>query len=495
MGVAIVYIRTLFDEGPERDAFAGGVLGLGLIGGAIGALVVMPFVTQPKNGENFFNAIWLAIGLTVFTFLLLSFVLVPAPKPTEEDVRKQKEMENEKTPAMAYRILVIAIIASALDSAGDEGTRMARGTIVAAVFPEWSTVEKQNYLLLALLGIMLVALVLLGMMRKCLNLGSICTIGCFFTLVTQMALMIELEVAPYLTLWHAGKLFGFLSTLGSSFIIAEIAPKNLLGRWNGRNDACSNMSAAIAPLIFAPIYDSIGNPRGQEMLAATAGISFLATVAYVPLIGMIPSPQKKEKKDDALKDLSEYEQMADLEYSHLPIETIDKVSMMAVKAGKAPRVVSWGDYHAERPLLGVLQERASKDFEYFEQYMLHMLTSRELLVKEQEEFRKFNDLVPKVNRDTAKAEMGSWIANYFDDAGYTNWETQCTMYKTMLMNAFPPIDSLNDAKPDWSMMPLELWEKNLTKFLGVLDTHIVTNRTRMPSRVSANTLVNLLRRR
>merc|ERR1719199_1636011 len=81
MGVAVVYLRTLFEEGPQRDAFCGGVLGMGLVGGSVGALIVMPFVTQPKNGANFFNAVWLAIGLTVATFLMISFVLVPAPKP------------------------------------------------------------------------------------------------------------------------------------------------------------------------------------------------------------------------------------------------------------------------------------------------------------------------------------------------------------------------------------------------------------------------------
>jgi hypothetical protein len=52
---------------------------------------------------------------------------------------------------LAKRILIIAVVASALDSGGDEGTRMARGTILTAVFPKWQTPEKQNYLLLGLL--------------------------------------------------------------------------------------------------------------------------------------------------------------------------------------------------------------------------------------------------------------------------------------------------------------------------------------------------------
>jgi MFS family permease len=312
MGVATIYLRNLFEEGPERDAYVGGVLGMGMIGGAVGSLIAMPFVISPKNGANFFNAVWLALGLTVIVFLLVCFVLVPASRPTEQEETKAKEKGNEKTPSMAKRILILTVIASALDSAGDEGTRMARGTIISAIFPEWSTTERQNYLLLAMIGIIIVALILLGVMRKCMNLASIATVGCLFTLATQLVLMVEWEAGPYIALWHVGKLFGFLSTLASGFIIMEVAPKNLLGMWNGYNEALTNLSAGIAPLIFAPIYDSIGNPRGQEMLAATAAVSFFATVAYVPLVGMLPKPPKKEDKNNALKDLEVYDQMTNL---------------------------------------------------------------------------------------------------------------------------------------------------------------------------------------
>merc|ERR1711988_1586511 len=98
-----------------------------------------------------------------------------------------------------------------------------------------------------------------------------------------------------------------MSTLGSGMIIAENAPTELLGFWNGRNDALTNIASGVAPLIFANVYDAVGNARGQEMLACTSVISFLATLAYVPLIKMLPKPPKKEKDEDA-KDLSKYEQ-------------------------------------------------------------------------------------------------------------------------------------------------------------------------------------------
>jgi hypothetical protein len=177
------------------------------------------------------------------------------------------------------------------------------------------------------------------------------------------------------------------------------------------------------------------------------------------------------------------------------METLDKVAMKVMEEGKAPRMVSWGDYTKERPLLQGLQERAVKDFQYYNQEMVKLLTSEELMRKEQENFVKFKDLMPKMDRDLAKGEMGTWIADYFDDAGYFGWETQSTMFKSMLMNAFPPIDALDDMKPDYGTMSLEKWEENLTKFLAIMDMHITSSQRRMRPGISANSLVNLLHRR
>ena len=33
------------------------------------------------------------------------------------------------------------------------------------------------------------------------------------------------------------------------------------------------------------------------------------------------------------------------------------------------------------------------------------------------------------DRNKAKLEMGAWIADYLDDAGYLHWETQSQIYK------------------------------------------------------------------
>ena len=91
--------------------------------------------------------------------------------------------------------------------------------------------------------------------------------------------------------------------------------------------------------------------------------------------------------------------------------------------------------------------------------------------------------------------MGAWIADYFDDAGYLNWEQQSRVYKAMLMTAFPPIDPLDDAKPDYGTMPVDVWEDNLTKFLAIMDTHLATEQRRLGPPIGTGIFKTLIKRR
>lgn len=306
--------------------------------------------------------------------------------------------------------------------------------------------------------------------------------------------MIDWKAVPYIIIWHVGKLFGFLSTLGSGFVIQETAPKALVGLWNGRNEALTNVASAIAPLMFSALYDEIGNKRGVEMLAATSIVSVFSVLAYVPIVGMLPKPIP-EIKEDELKELSVYEAMSDQEYNQLPMAIQAQVEEMMTKAGKPTRVFSWGRYKDEFTTLSSLQDRAVSDFQFTQQFMIAMLTDQQLMKDNMAKYKKQNDLIPPVSRDEAKEQMGSWIADYMDDAGYENWETQSTFYKAMFMNSFPPIDKLDGRKPEYhSMSPGDL-EEHMTRFLSIMDGHLAEAKRRVKTGSSAGSVLNLLHRR
>ncbi|CAE7460779.1 unnamed protein product [Symbiodinium sp. CCMP2592] len=492
MQIASTYFGQLFD-GAERDNYNSMVLGMGLIGGTVGAFIVMPFSNNPSNGANYFESIWLAAGITGVAMLAVTVVLVPPDKN-----RKERETTDEEpdpavhaTPRMASRILLLTVVASALDSAGDEGTRMARGTVLTRLFPDWQTAERQNYLLMGLLVMVILSLLLLQVLQRCMNLAAVSVIGCAFTLATQLVLIIELDVWPFLGVWYTGKLFGFLSTLASGLIITEIAPKAQLGRWNGINEACSNISMAIAPLVFATVYDEVGNVRGQEMLVCTSVISLFALGAYIPLVSMMPKKAKEEPEE--MKELSYYEALSDEEFNELPMEIVELVASKMIEAGKEPRMIHWGSYADDRPKLPEHQARAVKDFEYYSQAFVRLLSNRELLAKEKKEMALWATASSGVDRDRAKNEMGAWLADYLDDAGYIGWEMHASIYKAMVMTAFPPIDPLDGVKPEFHKMSLETFEDNMTRVLEVMDSHLAEQR-RLRS-LDSGSITGLLRRR
>ncbi|CAE7290263.1 unnamed protein product, partial [Symbiodinium microadriaticum] len=164
----------------------------------------------------------------------------------------------------------------------------------------------------------------------------------------------------------------------------------------------------------------------------------------------------------------------------------------APQAGKEPRMIHWGSYAEDRPKLPDHQARAVKDFEYYSQTFVRLLSNRELLAKEKKEMALFAAATSGVDRDRAKNEMGAWLADYLDDAGYIGWEMHASIYKAMIMTAFPPIDALDGVKPEYHTMSLETFEDNMTRVLEVMDSHLAEQR-RLRS-LDSGSITGLLRR-
>ena len=76
------------------------------------------------------------------------------------------------------------------------------------------------------------------------------------------------------------------------------------------------------------------------------------------------------------------------------------------------------------------------------------------------------------NRTKAKAEMGAWLADYFDDAGYEQWAMFPEMFKAMMINSFPPIDAL-DAKAAIEEGSLSEFEAKQLRFMSADEFRIL----------------------
>lgn len=133
------FITKLFP--PEEAAKYQGMVMLNMmVGAGLGALLLMPFISG--RGENVFNAAWVGIIGSAFMFVAVTFVVAEPKKSAKEDAidaKAEAKKEIPKTPMMVTRMLWIVMIAGAFDAAGDEGTRIARGTILQNKFPEVSS--------------------------------------------------------------------------------------------------------------------------------------------------------------------------------------------------------------------------------------------------------------------------------------------------------------------------------------------------------------------
>ena len=160
-----------------------------MTGIGMGALIMMPFAAG--RGENVFNAAWVGIAGTILIWILVTVFLVePKKSAKEEKINETLEAEKEKktppTPALVNKILWVLIVAMAFDSAGDEGTRIARGTILQNLFAETNRVSFQNVILVSFVGMAIVALLLAVLTSTFIGKPMTAVLGAVATLVTQV---------------------------------------------------------------------------------------------------------------------------------------------------------------------------------------------------------------------------------------------------------------------------------------------------------------------
>lgn len=475
-------------EGPN-----GALMGMSILGGGVGALVLMPFIEG--RGENCFLASWIGIIGTIVSCILVTAIVVE-PRKTSKDLEKNRSSRalQEQTPPvmpkMVVRILWITLIAGGLDAAGDEGTRIARGTIMQNVWPATNDIKFQNLIVLSTILLLFFVWALIGVFRSMIGLGPTCVVGSTFTLITQLMLnakIIKWEgYVPYLIVWYGGKLFGMMSSFAGLFIVSEYAPDEAKGEWSGKMQGISGVLEAVATLSIALLYDanntgSEDGRRGVVALFLTAAISFITVIAYLPLIKLVPKRVEAKQLEKKFRSLEDYEALSDVEYRQLTLEEIDFHETRRMKDGKMPRMTSWGNYAEEVPYLEGILKRSSADFQTIRTSMTDVLSDPVKMAQERKSLAMFDEMMKSEESgrlDEERVLMGEWMGKYFDDAGYLGWHAFPQMFKAMLMNAFPPIDKLDGITPEIANLDIEDY---YIKFMTVSDQHLAAQRSRYGS--------------
>jgi MFS family permease len=185
---APLYFKKVFP--PEEGQFWFGMMTfISMAGGGVGALIMMPFAAG--RGENVFNAAWIGIAGTSLVWILLTVYVVEPKKSAKEDkinetLEAEKEKKTPRTPALVNKILWVLIVAMAFDAAGDEGTRIARGTILQNLFAETNRVSFQNILLATMIAMVIVAMLLTALTSTFIGKPMTAVVGAVATVVTQV---------------------------------------------------------------------------------------------------------------------------------------------------------------------------------------------------------------------------------------------------------------------------------------------------------------------
>ena len=362
------------------------------------------------------------------------------------------------------------------DSAGDEGMRISRSTIMMNLYPETSDIDLQNKLLLIMPLTLVIVLYLKMKLQERGGIGACLVVGALFTLTAQVALLFDYSHWIYYCFpFYIGKTFGFLSTLSVGIAINMLAHPDSRGMWIGRRAALTGIGTALFPLAMAITYDSHVDVdvKGLRTLSITIALSLMALVLYIPQLWWQPRVKKSGMDPYAGKNSADLLALPDKEFAVLPLGLKMQLLEDKLLLGEAPRIVSWGSYEEQLELHEKIKGNAREDLEFLRKDAMESLHDEEACALHYERAMLRARAEQYVDVSAARNEMGHWIADYLEDAGYTDWASFPNLYKSMIMNVFPPLRSngLTGSRTRILVSRTD-WQMYMRRLFMVMDAHV-----------------------
>ena len=366
-------------------------------------------------------------------------------------------------------------------------------------------------------------------------LGNVASASVQFGLMIIVAVDSGREfVGGYIAVWIVSQVFGVASTFAAAFLWPAYVPAHKRGAYNGFRQSLNSLINVVAPLVLALIYQS-GTPRtlasgaalngsgaarngsaatgaiaseqlAEQLskiddasiacLAVCGSISFLAFVCFLPLPRFLrtPPPAAKANENDPTdpasaapfkpaaaeapaKPLEYYDNVALAEWQSLPLRARLRIQQERAKAGLRPVEFPWGTWADDRLHASDFLARATTEFSEIKAVFSGWLTDdtkiAEAVAKRKAHLESKRSEDAKKKAEKARLEIGEWLTAYLDDAGYEGWADSPNLFKSMLMNTFPPLTPLKANKSTWEDAS-EL-RTTIIEFLRVLDNHIQTS--------------------
>lgn len=336
-------------------------------------------------------------------------------------------------------------------------------------------------------------------------------------------------IGAFIVSMFMSTLFGVCSTLSAMMLWPRFIPPHRRGQLSGLRGSLTALANCGASIMLSFLYQTgsmaepasapndttahdAGAGSGEVVNGTSAGIeyevppldraamiclsvcgsiSFLALVCYLPLPGLLPPPAvappsiKKEKSNDgvalALPDpemshpLEYYDSMPFAEWTKLPIALRHKIQTELRAKGLPQKIFPWGSWSADQPTAKDFLTGARAEFADLHNFTTAFITSEAEMEKVLDAHKKRplmeEEPAEKERLATARREMGEWICDYLDDAGYEGlWRDRAYLLKAIIMTAMPPLDPLDGKRAAFDNV--EELRTFVINWLRVLDLHI-----------------------
>jgi len=491
----------------------------GAMGGSILAMVWVAIVNSDPSAENSPIALFgPALVGCALSSAAVWMVHVYCPEPARKEVSKAAGDKTPPPPMSKEKKLIIAIIliAGSLDTFGDTGNRFARSTILTNRYPAARPAVVQYVLMASNIVSIFIAqrLIKRTILKKGFMPGTSLwlILGNVASAVVQFALLIIIRydsnkeaMALYIVVWLLSQVFGVCSTLAALFLFPAFVPPHQKGKYMGVRNSLTSAVECTAPVMLALIYQTgslaTGTDRAAQLdlwsnvcLAVCGTISLLAFVGYLPMPRLLPKPPPKAggaskptdplkvapaSADAARKPLSHYDDVGWHEWTSLSVDERYAIRQARLREGMPPPHFAWGTWHDDVHLAPELLAKAPSEIGEIRAKYTEWVTDDAKLATVFEMRAKALEALQseanKARREASRVAMGQWVADYLDDAGYEQWETVPHLFKAMIMNAFPPIDILDEKRPE--IKDRAQLRTSMMALMKVLDLHVTTAQT------------------
>jgi len=465
------------------------------------AMVIGYVITSATN--NLYTACIVGIGLSACGSVAC-FAFLPEQLKSFKEIQAKmlEKTESQPTPRAAKLVIYMIMVATFFDTLGSQGLATAQGSSAAFVYaPDFAGIS-QGLMCVTILP-MLVGFGILPMFQSALTKGGVkmkylqpivCFISnlwvafweyfigfVFFSLTPAPNALGELVPSatrpmglwPYIVVCYMGQLL--LSTWSGAtndIMVSMVSPPDKRGYWGGRMRFAQNAVICFGPIVVSIISQPPGMSDYAQIFASHktmctifGSISVLGGLLYLPLLSVYRPPDPKPPKELTEEELDKVLDMPEGEWQGLAPKRRHKLNERRMVKGKPVYFRKWGQFEDEKDMAPSWADDGLKmeEIEIYQDMVVATASDRAKMAEMAQAMKDNNANIKKANEEQL-ADMGKWVADYFESAGYKAWSTSPDLFKIMITTAFPPVYNI-----DFDNAGVEEVETMLLNFQTVLN--------------------------